>query len=569
MPLQREMRLLQKAMDAQQKAAEQSLKPLREQSERIGESLEEIGRQLNYVSSQVRLLDDELRPFEETLQRAEAAASLIVIPLQRQLRALQKNLKEQQKIVEEVKKRHAEENKALEEAIRLAELRLEKDRERLQNLDWELFIEQTKNKIWKQETSARELALKTEKLIMQDSVEQQEIALERMKEQLEEQKKRQELEVEAAEKQIEAAEAMIDAVQMQIDAAQEVVTYAQEELELRRAMQVEQRIAIDNQRRVLELAQEAMQRQKDELSYQQELLKEKEQLAKDTSKDEADEVIPDSTAITDANAKAVEELARDLTNAYKMGMEATGEAMPGYVGGVVDKVKAMPLKDTVPAAMINYPMSQAEAEAMDSIITWVDGIPMKIQGYQLRGKNLPTVIMNTGWDSAKQQGYLEIDEWWDKPEQGVLAIFADKAKEAGEIIADGIAEGLMKTVTLPKWLQYILTIIGAGATVGYENTPASTDGLARGFEGMVDRPRQFLVGEAGPEYVQVTPMSGMIHGGTGVGVPVSRMVSSSNVVNNTSSVVNNNNYNVSGVYGQTPSERSIRSELELSAHMYH
>jgi len=81
---------------------------------------------------------------------------------------------------------------------------------------------------------------------------------------------------------------------------------------------------------------------------------------------------------------------------------------------------------------------------------------------------------------------------------------------------------------------------------------------------VVDRPRLFRIGEAGPEYVSIRPMRG-----TGVESPISRNVYGQATYNNSSSTVVTNNYNVSGVYGQTPTKRSIRAELELSAHMYH
>jgi hypothetical protein len=223
--------------------------------EQQGRALDAAGRSLDAWERQ---LDAVIRPLDVVIQKMEAQYTIFSIPLLRQQRVMQRALDQQSKDLDNVKKKHEEENNLLKDQIDLAQKLLDFDKEKLDVLKWETFIENTKNKILRQETSARELTLKSQTLVQQDKVDQEEEALKAMKDQLDNQQKLQALQEAAAEKQIEAAQLQIDAIQMTLDAENDKLTFAKEERELALAAQVDQRIALDDKRSALQIAQEEL-----------------------------------------------------------------------------------------------------------------------------------------------------------------------------------------------------------------------------------------------------------------------------------------------------------------------
>jgi len=523
-----------------------ALKSLEYQSELYEHQLKRIEEQLYGITQVERALDQELRPFEETLTRAEAKARLLSIPLERQRRAIEKNVKAQQKQLDQLRKQHEEQNKALEDAIERAEKQLEKDQERLKILDWELFIEQTKNKIRKQETSGRELALKTEKLLVEDSVEQQQEALDRMREQLDNQKKQQELVEEAAQKQIDAANAQMEAIDEQLEAIQEEVTYAQEELDIRKAMQTEQRIAIENQRRMVELMQEAIQRQKDALDEEIDRRQESLDKAKEAAQAEADAIEAAQSGIS-PNIKISEDFGKNIAKAFEAEKDNVTMALSTTLSGAADtSVDAMTGKmaDRFPFGIKR------------------DVVPA-VQDMAARD-SLPVAMMSVGWDEATGMAYTRMNDMWYNPDPNVGLIA--QATTAAEKLVQAISEAFSK-LSLPDWLKTILSSASGMKVFGLMK-PMGVEAHAKGFSGLVTSPRHFLVGEAGPEYVQVSPMTSRFLGGK----PATHTVASYNTTNNveTTTVVNNN-YNITGVYGQgrTPSRGSVVSDVQLALNLYH
>ena len=71
-------------------------------------------------------------------------------------------------------------------------------------------------------------------------------------------------------------------------------------------------------------------------------------------------------------------------------------------------------------------------------------------------------------------------------------------------LADMVAKWIIASLVLP-FLKAVFTVVFPGPLVA----------LAKGFEGVVSRPTPMLVGEAGPEYVSVTPLRGGSKGGGG------------------------------------------------------
>ena len=517
-------------LDAAQKAADG-----------LAAEIKAIDDALFAVEIQERNLDLALRPFEHSLQRIEAATTLIIIPLQRQRRALQHLVDAAQEHLEAVKERHQEENRALEDQIAALEKQLSLAREQLQVLDWELFIENTKNKIRKQETSALELSLKTEKLIQQDNVELMEIQLERLREELEEKKKQQELEIEAAEKQITAAEKQIEAIDKMIAAEEEKVTYAQEELELQKAMQVEQRLALEILKENLSWQQKLLSREKAVADERVSGLKETQKVTEELTED-AKEYALTFESFGSSVASTVEGLAKDQQAALRTMTEEAGKLVDNntieirkkyedmmaaitdvYIPQRVRLIKQTPTEDTIMGAALLDPMD-AVTKAMDDAL----------------------------------------ETWMNSPESGLQRVATEGFGTMVMTINDTLSQ-----ITWPDVPDYIQDFMKGNYPGGHSNTqsrymPDIT--AASGFNGIVRRPTTILAGEAGPESVNITPYQP----GSGVNVPSYRVYPNNTVNNNSSSTtIINNNFDVEGVYGQTPSKRSALSELQLAAHMIH
>ena len=185
-----------------------------------------------------------LYPFEDAIERVRAAADLVVIPLERQQRALERQLKALEKIVKEEKKRAEQRLKELkkqEEALR--EL-VKADQERLDYLDWEIFMEQQRNKVLGREASVRLLEMESQRDVASDLLARRQEELDVVSEARRAEKERQEDYQSAAEQQIEALQERIDALVESIDLEEERVLWAEENLRLEKARHVEARLAL-------------------------------------------------------------------------------------------------------------------------------------------------------------------------------------------------------------------------------------------------------------------------------------------------------------------------------------
>jgi hypothetical protein len=483
------------------------------------------------VNQQSRALDLALRPYEDSLRRVEAAAALITIPLERQKRALEKNLKDTEDNAAKLRKQYEEENKQAQKAIEDAEAQLKLAKEKLDVISWNLFIEQAKNKINFRETSAQELTLKTQKLIQEDIVAAQEEALQKMRDELEARKEQQDKQIEAAEKQVEAANKQIEAIDAMLAAEQERVQYAQEEVELQKAYQVEQRITLEHQEDYLSNQREIMQRQ--QTSAQEELtaiqkVQDKVQELTDEYRKNADEMEQTSLAASEE----VEQMGKDATSGIsKMvtGMNSaidkeTAESLAERVGlyndfvnifypRTVKKIVDLPMEQTIAGAAFTAQIEEAQKTLGDSAYAWLT-------------------------DPSTGLAYIVQD--------GFRVLVENINKELENVVWPGVPDDIREVLK--------------GSGILNNATKAAT-----GFEGLIKKPRLFLAGEAGPEYVNIQPMYGSgVNTGQGMA-----MMGGGNSTSNVTTITNVNNFNVTGMYGQSQTPRSIRGDLQVAAAMQH
>lgn len=218
----------------------------------IKQQLFEIDQAMFQLQVRTLELDKQLWPLEDSLKLIEAQATLIIIPLQRQRRELQRQRDELEDILDKEEKRRKKNIEAIESQIDKIRELLALDKERLEFIDHELFIEDLRNRILRRQTSARALQLRSERMAQQDIVERRQQELEAAQDALKLEKERLEAFQEVANAQIEALDAQIKSLDKLIEAEQERVTYAREELELAKARQASERLAIEQQQRALE-----------------------------------------------------------------------------------------------------------------------------------------------------------------------------------------------------------------------------------------------------------------------------------------------------------------------------
>lgn len=244
------MAIIQAWLDGMSSVSLDQVQTIAENLEKILKSaLWKVTDELFALDNQTFALDKVLWPFEDALTRAKAAADLVTIPLLRQQRILQKQL-DLLKKAEDAEQRRAEAAiKALEKQVDLMQQMIDADRERLAIIDHEIFIEQIRNKILGQVTSAKLITMKSASRILTDQVAQEELSLKKTQAIVDAEKTRWEERQAALQAQQQIIQDQIDQLEELIQLELDKVTYAEDELALRKAIQVEYRLAILAQER--------------------------------------------------------------------------------------------------------------------------------------------------------------------------------------------------------------------------------------------------------------------------------------------------------------------------------
>jgi len=265
--------------------------------------------------------------------------------------------------------------------------------------------------------------------------------------------------------------------------------------------------------------------------------------------------------------KVTEELTEDAKE-YALTFESFGSSVASTVEGLTKDEKAALRTMTEEAGKLvdnNTIEIRKKYEDMMAAITDVY-IPQRVRLI----KQTPTedTIMGAAlldpMDAVTKAMDDALETWMNSPESGLQRVATEGFGTMVMTINDTLSQ-----ITWPDVPDYIQDFMKGNYPGGHSNTqsrymPDIT--AASGFNGIVRRPTTILAGEAGPESVNITPYQP----GSGVNVPSYRVYPNNTVNNNSSSTtIINNNFDVEGVYGQTPSKRSALSELQLAAHMIH
>lgn len=237
--------------------------------ERGVSNLSELFYQLRQAT---RGLDRELWPYEDTLERIQARILPITVPLERANRVLQRQLEDLNVQREREKERVEALKDALDEQIKALKELLQIDQDRLEAVQHNIFMEQLRNRILRQTSSARLLELRGQEAIERDAVARRQKELDA----IEKRKKAEEDSIKkgktALELQIEALEQKIATNDRQIALQEESVHYQREELELAKAAQVEARLRLQMEERMLQDRQTFLQHEADIINSQNAIL---------------------------------------------------------------------------------------------------------------------------------------------------------------------------------------------------------------------------------------------------------------------------------------------------------
>jgi uncharacterized protein YoxC len=306
-------------------------------------------------------------------------------------------------------------------------------------------------------------------------------------------------------------------------------------------MQQEQRIAIENiketlswQQKLVSKEKEAADKQVKNLQDVQEATKAKTEQYKTDTESEAETAEGMATAISDLSESEQKLITDMVTKSGKVVDDQTREVRAKLEVAVQNaaslfttegaRLDMLPVKDSVPGKALLTPMSKVLDGVDSAIVTWIEDPASGLN--QIATVGFDTMVRNIN-------------------------------EKLEEITWPGV----------PDYLQDFMkgNYPGGPNDTGHYSTEADVT-AAKGFDGVVSTPTHFLAGEAGPERVSVIPMVG----GTGVGAPISRTYANNMVTNNSSnSTTINNNFDVAGTFGQTPTKRSVVTSLELAASMFH
>ena len=227
-------------------ALEALIKKVRAQLEQAAWKIEDA---LFNIETKILALDKALYPLKDSLTLIEAAAKLVTIPLERQRRVLQRQL-EDLKEARDLQMEEAEARIKILEAQRDALRQLvDMDKERVEVIDHELFMETLRNKILGRAVSARKLVLESQRRLAQDQLDRDSLSVDAKEKELDAEKKRLALLKDLWEKQIVAAEKQLKVLERAIAFEEEKVQYAREELEMAEARQAKDRLALEQQKR--------------------------------------------------------------------------------------------------------------------------------------------------------------------------------------------------------------------------------------------------------------------------------------------------------------------------------
>jgi len=231
----------------------------------ITDSLNEISDALYDLSMASLGLDELLYPLQDQLFLLQAQVTQATIPLQRELRKEKKAYEELRDAQEDVTDADKERLDALKDQLDLLKEALQVEKDKVESIEHDIFMEELRNKILKRSGSARLLELRGQLLVQKDLNARKEADYKAEREKYQNQKDLYALQKKAAEDQISAAEKTIAGIEKLIEAQEELVLYQQEELELLRASQAEDRLRITQRER-------AANRRQKELTQEQTLI---------------------------------------------------------------------------------------------------------------------------------------------------------------------------------------------------------------------------------------------------------------------------------------------------------
>lgn len=257
---------------------EASLRSLEKISYAIQRAQEEITDKFFVMKLSELALDKPLWNIEDKLTRISAAATLVLVPLNRRSRMLTREIEDLREIVDQEKERAKDVEDSLKEQLELQRALLAVEQDRLEAIQHDITMEELRNKIFRRAGSGRLLELKSEAALQSDILARKQKEIDNLQEQYDREKEVANIQKTAAEMQLDAAikrQAMLD---REIALEEEKRTYQEEELALAKARQVEDRLHLAQWSRQLDEQQmwrqrdlELLQRQTAEIQRQTEI----------------------------------------------------------------------------------------------------------------------------------------------------------------------------------------------------------------------------------------------------------------------------------------------------------
>ena len=210
-----------------------------------------------------------------------------------------------------------------------------------------------------------------------------------------------------------------------------------------------------------------------------------------------------------------------------VGYSETGKALRGWMDDLADMIRAVEkskkvafLDESWATTLTETPLGQPKnqfllgdqlLEQQSKIKAFASLFAVDVQGISNTNKDLMRNFSKAADEMAA--GFANAFETFKFTAKG----FGDFFIKLWISIRDAFFRILAEIVA--KWLIVHtifagLSLIFPGATPVFDAVSSSW-GMAKGFEGVVSRPTPMLVGEAGPEYVSVTPLRGGAKGGGG------------------------------------------------------
>jgi len=517
-------------------------------------------------------LDNELQPLKDALFLIEAKSQLILIPLKKQ-RDL---LKDERDIAKEIAEAESERlDKILEgykDRIEAMRELVSEQKYLVQYLDYELFIEQVKDKINAKAgrgASGRVLELRGQLEINKDILARKQQELDSLREEYNDRKELITLQKEALEKTVELFEKQLEAVERLITIEERRVQDKRDELTIQESLQAMQRLSIEIARRNASEEERMINRQIVLYQRYADMVNDRLANAKEQLQEISDGKYEPYLEIQD-NIDEIKRRIEELTNLK--GLVITFPMVlkgPGGEGGSQEPV----IPDTFGQRIL-----KGIAKSLDKNDTflsdWLAGVlrrladPMTTDELSgLLSDVFTTMFEKTFGVNADMNKWREF--FTDVGARvvtltivGMTTLFGEKGGEIAGIIATAIISNMR--IGTPAAVQ----ILKASADIGIAIADALTNGFVSRFLGQGQSSRK---GAAGIVDAIVRLFSSGLKGAPTIVSPSGTQPSSPSAYSGTSSsTVINNTYNTSGPqyavnasYAQYQNPSSISDDLRL------